>query len=463
MVHCIDHLKGRTSGGTDGLVDEILQALPPSAVELLAALYRLRFVNLDGDDHLWRKILVVLVPKVSNLQSIGEFRPISVFEVLNKLYFRCICCAVKGGLNDSIVHNIFSYRPKYQTLDEINTLRRLVEKTNEWDIPMCYCRTDIIKAYDMFNPDIVIKALRHHDVAPSVIDAILREWYHQGQVFTWQGVSTRPVRRSRGLPQGDPLAPWVFNAVIDYLLRPLRDSWAARRFGINISETRLFQEHWLRQTLPQQPPRHISFVNLLVFADDLVLVARHPEDLAKMMKELEQALSTANWFLDTSKTQWSHNLAVAFPDTDRHAETVSSLRKQLSQEHSRLLNQCRRIRKQIRAEQEEIESRKSCNSVRARVLDAIAKAEIDEMKQQLQKSTEDLHTGQAQLADTANMRCVLDFTFKVSGTVTNHGAGNRPFRSFIIEPTLETTPLGAFWPKTRSDGIVLGLGGLVGV
>ena len=38
-----------TSGGTDGLVDEILWALPGDVVALLAALYRRRFVNLDGE------------------------------------------------------------------------------------------------------------------------------------------------------------------------------------------------------------------------------------------------------------------------------------------------------------------------------------------------------------------------------------------------------------------------------
>ena len=89
-----------------------------------------------------------------------------------------------------------------------------MEKTGEWDLTLCFAKTDVLKAYDLVKTDKIIEALDDFGFAPVITNAIVAEWERQKQTFIWEGSESGAFGRCTGLPQGDPLSPLVFNIVM---------------------------------------------------------------------------------------------------------------------------------------------------------------------------------------------------------------------------------------------------------
>ena len=74
----------------------------------------------------------------------------------------------------------------------------------------------------------------------------------------------------RGTKQGDPMSPILFGAVLEDIVKPLKDRWIKRRWGVNVNG---------------------EYLNNLRFADDILLVASSRKQLASMLRELASASS----------------------------------------------------------------------------------------------------------------------------------------------------------------------------
>ena len=145
----------------------------------------------------------------------AHFRPIAIVPVLVKVYSRIILLLTDGRL-DKLSTPQFAFRAQYQAHEAVFLLHNLVEKLNEWDVPIFVLDGDIFKAYDHTRHQCVIDALRRKKVPRILIAAWLREWRRCSSVFQLgDRLESLPVSRSRSLLQGDPSAPALFNATLD--------------------------------------------------------------------------------------------------------------------------------------------------------------------------------------------------------------------------------------------------------
>ena len=72
----------------------------------------------------------------------------------------------------------------------------------------------------------------------------------------------------RGTKQGDPLSPTIFNAVLETVMRRLKQKWARSRWGVDISL-------WGAKRLQN-----------LRFADDILLFGQTLPQVQKMLEDL---------------------------------------------------------------------------------------------------------------------------------------------------------------------------------
>lgn len=96
----------------------------------------------------------------------------------------------------------------------------------------------------------------------------------------WKGQLTNPYQRRRGIKQGCPLSPYIFNLIMEAVLESVADE---------VPSLRLNQTD--RITLPI----------ILAFADDLIVIVDNEEDLELILNKLKEYLSYVGLNLNPDK------------------------------------------------------------------------------------------------------------------------------------------------------------------
>ena len=144
--------------------------------------------------------------------------------------------------------------------DAAFVLNHIIEKRASEGKPVYVAFIDFQKAYDSVNRDLLWKCLESMGVHGRSLDS-LKEMYQQVKMAVRLGGQVgETFSADLGVKQGDPLSPLLFGLFID-------------RF-----------ESFLSELLPNEGVKIGSMlVQVLLYADDLALVAESPEQLQKML------------------------------------------------------------------------------------------------------------------------------------------------------------------------------------
>ena len=126
----------------------------------------------------------------------------------------------------------------------------------------------------------------------SIITALRRLYINlQASAVVWQGEESRSFQVQRGVRQGDPLSPLLFNLVMKEVLEEVQVVWKRRGYGTNIGST-----------LRGERLTHVTF------ADDMTLIARSLLSMKRMLLMLREALAARGLNLHPSKCKIQTNV-----------------------------------------------------------------------------------------------------------------------------------------------------------
>ena len=146
------------------------------------------------------------------------------------------------------------FRSGFSTIDHIQVISQLQEKADEYKIPLCFAFVDYEKAFDSieFNP--LFESIENQGVEAAYI-TLLRYLYNGATSTLKLHRESDKINLQRGVRQGDTISPKLFTACLqDAIINKI--NWKGK--GINIDD------------------EHLSH---LIFADDIVLVAKSPQEL----------------------------------------------------------------------------------------------------------------------------------------------------------------------------------------
>ena len=96
----------------------------------------------------WNKSLIVKLPKKSNLRECTNWRGITLFPVISKIFGRVLISRIKKGVDNILRKEQAGFRENRSTIDQIFTLRNISEKVNEWNATLYTHFIDFEKAFD---------------------------------------------------------------------------------------------------------------------------------------------------------------------------------------------------------------------------------------------------------------------------------------------------------------------------
>ena len=265
--------------GQDRIAIEILKQAPSNVYDIIAHHFDsiLRHRSIPSS---WKRSTTLLIHKKGDKDNIENYRPICLMSQMAKLFSRVLLNRISKKLEDGNRREQAGFRKGFSTMDNIYVLTQLIERANEYQIPLAILFIDFRKAFDSVEIKAVINALKRHAIPDSYVSLVEELYTYCETEISLTDDSVRvPVKR--GVKQGDVLSPTLFSATLE---SALRDTDICH--GINING---------------------ELLQYLLFADDIVMFAHSPQELEEMVNRLDKTTSKLGLEIHPLKTQWMAN------------------------------------------------------------------------------------------------------------------------------------------------------------
>ncbi|CAA7019727.1 unnamed protein product [Microthlaspi erraticum] len=184
-------------------------------------------------------VLLVLIAKVSKPESITQFRPISLCNVIFKTITKTLVERLKAVVSKLIGPAQASIIPGRLSTDNIVLVQEAVHSVRRkkgrggWML----LKLDLEKAYDRIRWDILEDTLNAVGFNDTWIQWIMRCVSGPVMNLLWNGEKTEAFTPLRGLRQGDPISPYLFVLCMERLCHMIE---SASRQKVSLEKSTIF-------------------------------------------------------------------------------------------------------------------------------------------------------------------------------------------------------------------------------
>jgi hypothetical protein len=176
------------------------------------------------------------------------------------------------------------------------------------------------KGYDRVHPDYLSSIMKAFNVPHTLIHSITSLFFSTSIQVNVNGYLTQSIIQRRGLRQGDPLSPLLFNIAFDPFLRTVHNSPDIHGFDFHLESrpppipvtlsssnpsTTPTPDSIPSIPLPTQPSTQNTLppVKILAYADDSLVLLKNTSDFVGLQAIVSKYMSASNALLNYSKTQ----------------------------------------------------------------------------------------------------------------------------------------------------------------
>ena len=279
IIKALKELKNGKAAGPDGVPAEALKVdLYTTATMMLPLLRKIWKQGCILQD--WKKGHLVKIPKKGDLGLCKNWRGIMLLSVPSKLLTRIILDRLKNAIDDCLRPEQAGFRKNKSCIDQIATLRIIIEQSIEWQSPLFLNFIDFRQAFDSVDRETIWKLLRHYGIPGVFINLIQQLYVGATCQVVHKGKLTEEFEVRTGVRQGCLLSPMIFLLVVDWIMR---ETTKIGKTGIQWSPTKNLED--------------------LDYADDLCLLAQKHEDMQLKTNTLVRTAAMTGLEINTEKTE----------------------------------------------------------------------------------------------------------------------------------------------------------------
>ncbi|CAB4034346.1 Hypothetical predicted protein, partial [Paramuricea clavata] len=165
----------------------------------------------------WKSANLLPLPKESPLNSCNQLRPISLTDIIMRLFEKCVYKSeIEPITRNNIGPDQFAYKKGH------NSTMALIKSQHQWlewlDKNANYVRVlsfDFSKAFDSVPHDLLFEKVKKLPINPYVVNWLISFLENRIQRVMVDGMVTEYLYINRGVPQGTVLGPVLFSIMVD--------------------------------------------------------------------------------------------------------------------------------------------------------------------------------------------------------------------------------------------------------
>lgn len=266
----IKKIANTSAAGVDGLSKSDLKR---KGVEvLLAKLFNILLFNEDFP-LAWRINRTTLIPKAGkDTSNIKNWRPITIFSMISRVFTSLLDRRLRKVITQTERQKGFT--EENGCFSNVHLLNSAISKAKEDGGIVTVL--DVSKAFDTVPHSAIKVALERKGVPSLVADYVANSYKGcQTVIKTYDGELA--IELKRGVKQGDPLSPILFNLIIE----PIIESIQSKISGVNLEGHNLAA---------------------LAFADDIVLLARDRGEALTQTRLVDDSLRSKGMSISAEKS-----------------------------------------------------------------------------------------------------------------------------------------------------------------
>ena len=273
-------MKNNKAPGPGDLPIELIKHATAQAQEIIRIIFN---KCLSGEEipRDWKTSYINSIFKKGNRKECSNYRGISITSSIGKLYERVLKVRIENEAIEIEEQN--GFRPGRSCIDNIFTLKQLVEKRMERGMDLHVTFIDLRKAFDSVPLQKLWTALRKSNTRDIYINAV-KALYKGNQAFIKVGNKiSEPLTQTKGVKQGSCLSPTLFKIYLCWALKP-----------------------WMRKCNPMGIKVDDINIPTILFADDQVVFAEDQQDMVYMLNKLIEEFKKWGLQVNTEKTKYMH-------------------------------------------------------------------------------------------------------------------------------------------------------------
>lgn len=274
----LKHLKNGKAAGIDGIPPEALKSMNDTTIQYLLGLLN-QIWEKEKIPKDWQKGLLVKLPKKGDKSNCNNWRGITLLSIPSKILCSIILQRMKEEIDSKLRDEQAGFRQERSCVDQIATLRIIIEQTIEWQSSLYLNFIDFQKAFDSIDHQVLWNILGHYGIPPKIISMIKLLYEEFSCQVIHAGTLTDPFPVTTGVRQGCILSPLLFLIVIDW-----------------IATTAYNDPHGIQWTLT-------SRLEDLEFADDICTLSHRLQDSQHQVNHLEETAKRTGLYINTAKTK----------------------------------------------------------------------------------------------------------------------------------------------------------------
>lgn len=280
VLAAINDMKNNKAEGADNIPAEILKILGEKATgELIRLCQDIYNTGKWPEDFL--QTIMIPIKKKNNATTCKDYRTISLLPHAAKVMLKILTKRIQAKVEaeKGLGEDQFGFRKGRGTRDAIGALRVLTERSLEYGQEVYICFVDYEKAFDRVDWRKLMSALRRRGIDWKDRRLIGNLYMNQKVKIRIDGECSEEGEIGRGVRQGCPLSPLLFNIYIEELMQEAMEDIEE---GVKVGG---------------------RLIKALRFADDQAMLATTQEGLQKMMDKLNLTSRKYNMKINIGKTK----------------------------------------------------------------------------------------------------------------------------------------------------------------